>query len=369
MTERKLPNLDIVDEDFLAQATTNQGPWVTILLPTQRTGRETLAARSQYQNLVKLAESELQRRGGAEEVLAALHRLVEDRTFWLSQSDGLAVYAAPGLLRTFRLPMSLPEEACVADHPRLAPLAGALSAVGGSFDLLALAANSVRLFEGTRNSIGELAFRDDTPTGVDEVPTHGHETQLQSSAQSRGGDFANFHGHGGDRDVAAAELERLFRGVAIGVDDVLGRGADRPLVLAGVAEHGATFRAISTRKNIVDDMVTGNVEHLSAEELHERAWPIAEQALRKDDAALTDRYNELVGTGKASDDVAYIARAAEEGRVDTLLLRRPTTAPDGQPRLVTDEVDAVIVHTLRNSGALAVTADEAAPAVRAIFRY
>lgn len=368
MTERTLANLDIVDEDFLNHVTTNEGPWVSILLPTHRTGRETLAARSQYQNLLKLAEGELGT--DADELVAPLRELTEDRAFWLSQSDGLAVYAAPGFMRTFRLPMAMPDEVSVGRYPRLAPLADAMAAVGGSFDVLALSANSVRLFGGTRNSIGERSLGDDTPTGVDEVHTdRDHQVQLQSSAQSRGGDRANFHGHGGDRDISAVDLERLFRGVSTAIDEVLGRGATRPLILAGVAEHGATFRGISGRRNIAADMVTGNVDHLGAQEIHERAWPIAERELREDDQELTDRHNELLGTGKASEDVAYIARAAEEGRVEMLLLKPTPTSPDGQPNLVVDEVDAVIVHTLRNSGSLAVTGDEEAPAVRAIFRY
>lgn len=370
MTERTLPNLDVIDEEFLSQAANSEGPWVSILLPTHRTGREVMAARSQFQNLVKLAEPELEGHEAADEVLAPLRELPENRDFWLNQSDGLAVYSAPGVFRTFRLPMALPDEASVGEHPRLAPLASILSAVGGSFDLLALSGNSVRLFEGTRASIGELAFDEDTPTAADEVPTdRDHQTHLQSSPQSRGGDAANFHGHGGDSDAAAVDLERFFRHVAAGVDEVLGKGTERPLILAGVAEHGATFRSISSRRNIVEQMVTGNPEHLSAQDLHEKAWPIAEEVLRADDAELTDRYNQLVGTGKASDDVAYIATAAAEGRVETLLLHPEPTAADGQANLVVDEVDALIVHTLRNSGSLAISEEQDAPAVRAIFRY
>lgn len=370
MTERTLPNLDVVDEDFLAEAARKEGPWVSILLPTHRTGRESLAARSQFQNLLKLAEAELEGREEAVAVLAPLRELAQQRDFWLNQSDGLAAYSAPGLARTFRLPAELPDEVSVGDHPRLAPLATFISAVGGSFDLLALSGNSVRLFEGTRASMGEVSFGEDTPTAVDEVFTdRDHQTQLQHSPQSHGGDVANFHGHGGDGDVGTVELERFFRYVSEGVDEVLGRATQRPMILAGVAEHGTTFRSISDRRNILDEMVTGNPEHLGARELHEKAWPIAERALRKGDDELQDRYHQLVGTGKASEDVAYIAQAAEEGRVDTLLLHPAPTAADGQANLIVDEVDALIAHTLRNSGSIAVSEADDAPPVRAIFRY
>ena len=370
MTERTHPNIDVIDEGFLAQAVSEEGPWVSVLLPTHRTGRESLAARAQFQNLLKLAEGQLEGTQHADEVLDPLRALAGERTFWLNQSDGLAVYAAPGIFRSFRLPEALPDEVSVGDYPRLAPLASLLSAAGGSFDILALSANSVRLFEGTQASIGELSLGDDTPTAVDEVHSdRDHQTHLQHSPQSRGGDVATFHGHGADNDTAAVDLERLFRQVANGVDQVLGKASPRPLILAGVAEHGSTFRSVSSRRNIVEAMITGNSEHLSARELHEKAWPIAEAALRADGAELTDRYHELLGTGKASEDVAYIAKAAEEGRVDTLLLHPVPAAADGQANVVVDEVDGLIVHTLRNSGSLAVSKEDDAPRVRAIFRY
>lgn len=370
MTERTLPNLDVVDEEFLKEAPANEGPWVSILLPTHRTGRESLAARSQFQNLLKIASAELEGHDSADEVLAPLRELVEQRDFWLNQSDGLAVYSAPGLMRTFRVPAQLPDEVSVGAYPRLAPLATFMSAAGGSFDLLALSGNSVKLFEGTRGSIGELSLGEGTPTSLDEVLTdRDRQPQLQHSPQSAGGGVANFHGHGGDSEISTAIIERFFRQVAAGVDTVLGRAAQRPMILAGVAEHGATFRSISSRKNILAEMVTGNPERLSDIELHERAWPIAEQALRVDDAALTDRYNELVGTGKASDDVAYIAKAAAEGRVETLLVPPISSAADGQPNLVVDEVDELIALTLRNRGTLAVSRHAEADGVRAIFRY
>ena len=111
----RLANTDSLDTEFLKQATSHEGPWVSIFLPTRRAGREVMAARSQFQNLLKLAEQALTDAGhgdAVDELLADARDLtVENRDFWNNQADGLAVFIAPGLTRTFRLPMALPDEA------------------------------------------------------------------------------------------------------------------------------------------------------------------------------------------------------------------------------------------------------------------
>ena len=118
-----------------------------------------MAALPQFQNLLKLAERALGEAGHgdrADELLEpARALLVDNRDFWRNQSDGLAVYAAPGLLRVFRLPIELPDEVAVGDAPRLRPLA-MLLAQTNSFYVLALSPNAVRLFEATQSTIGEL---------------------------------------------------------------------------------------------------------------------------------------------------------------------------------------------------------------------
>lgn len=368
-----LANTDSLDTEFLKQATSHEGPWVSIFLPTRRAGREVMAARSQFQNLLKLAEQALTDAGhgdAVDELLADARDLtVENRDFWNNQADGLAVFIAPGLTRTFRLPMALPDEVAVGDGPRLHPLASLMSGTG-SFYVLALSLNNVRLFEGTRDTIGQLALDGEKSLSLEGVfPEEDHQTHLQSSPQSGGGGQANFHGHGGDDNVATVDAERFFRHVATLVDQVVDRAVAHPIVLATVEGNQSLYRGVSKHRQLLDEFVSGSPDNLSPEQLHEQALPIARKVTRADDDALVERYGALLGTGKASDDQTMIAKAAAEGRVDTLLLRREATAPDGQAEVVNDSVDALILDTLRNSGSVTVIDEDEAPEVRAIFRY
>ncbi len=370
MTEKTLPNIDVLDSEFIDQALNTPGPWVSIFLPTYRTGRETLMARDQFSNLLGLAEKRLQDAGheDVDGLLTQARELTQSWDFWQNQSDGLAVYIAPGVFRTFKLPMALPDEAHVGDHPRFHPVAELLSD-RGTFYVLALATNSVRLLEGTRASIGELALADAPDSADDLAGDRDPQAQLQHSPQSRGGGIANFHGHGGDDHVAEQNDERFFRAVAGSVDAVMGRTVEHPLVLATVETNQARYRQVSNHRQLLDDIVTGNPEHLNPQQLHEKAWPIVSEFTRQADHELTERYGALIGTGKASADVALIGKAALEGRVDVLILGPEPTAPDGQANLVEDPVDELIAHTLRNSGSIITVDDEEAPEVRAIFRY
>lgn len=371
MTDKILPNVDVLDNEFIDQALGTPGPWVSIFVPTYRTGRETLVARDQYSNLLALAEQHLRESGreGIDELLEEARDLVGNWNFWQRQSDGLAVYVAPGVFRTFRLPMELPDEVHVGEHPRFHPLAHLLSD-RGTFYVLALATNSVRLFEGTRSSVGELGLGEDAPTSAEDLDGDRElQAHLQHSPQSHGGDVANFHGHGGDTHPADQTDERFFRAVADSVDAVIGRTVDHPLVLATVEANHAMYRRVSNHRQLVDEIVPGNPEHLSAEQLHERAWPIMEKLSREADHELVERHGALIGTGKASDDAMQIGTAAQEGRVEVLILGPEPTASDGQANLVDDPVDELVVHTLRTGGKIVVVEDEEAPATRAIFRY
>lgn len=369
MTAQTLPNIDVLDSEFIDQALSTPGPWVSIFLPTYRTGRETLMARDQFSNLLGLAEKQLDEAGheDIDGLLGQARELTENWNFWQNQSDGLAVYAAPGVFRTFRLPTALPDEAHVGDEPRFHPIAQLLSD-RGTFYVLALASNSVRLLEGTRASVGELDLAD-APESVDDLSgDRDPQAQLQHSPQSRGGNIVNFHGHGGD-DPSEQNVERFFRAVASSVDAIMGRTVAHPLVLATVDANQAVYRRVSNHRRPLDEVVSGNPEHLSPRDLHEKAWPIVREFARQADHELAERYGALIGTGKASADVALIGKAAQEGRVDVLILGPQPTVPDGQANLVEDPVDELIAHTLRNSGSIVVVDDEEAPEVRAIFRY
>jgi hypothetical protein len=145
--------MDLLTEATLAELAHHRGPaHLSLFMPTHRAGPETRQDPIRFRNLVSRASPLLATHEGlsaheADELLAPVRELLDDHELWRHQADGLAVYAAPGLLRTVRVPLALDEEVVVGRRFRLRPLLPLL-ADDGRFYVLALSQNDVRLYEG-----------------------------------------------------------------------------------------------------------------------------------------------------------------------------------------------------------------------------
>jgi hypothetical protein len=110
-------------------------------------------------NLIQEADRQLGDRGAgphqARTLLEPAHVLLQDPAFWEHQAGGLAVFAAPGFARWFRLPIELPELAVVTRRFHLKPLLPYFQGDGRLF-VLALSQHAVRLLAGSRNTVHEV---------------------------------------------------------------------------------------------------------------------------------------------------------------------------------------------------------------------
>lgn len=80
--------------------------------------------------------------------------LVDDDEFWAVQANGLAVFATPAGLHTFRLPTRLQPMAEVSDRFHVQPLLRVVTVPQSGF-VLALTPGSVRLVEVLPGTVGE----------------------------------------------------------------------------------------------------------------------------------------------------------------------------------------------------------------------
>ena len=76
------------------------GPCVSIYLPTSHSGRSTREGRILLKNLNKVVDNKLQdndmRWDAIADLMGRAHALVENEEFWEYQSEGLALFIAPG---------------------------------------------------------------------------------------------------------------------------------------------------------------------------------------------------------------------------------------------------------------------------------
>ncbi|MGL4648698.1 MAG: hypothetical protein ACRC1H_04770, partial [Caldilineaceae bacterium] len=153
--------MDHLTHDELKALAQVEAPYaVSIFMPTHRMGPDTQQDPIRFGNLLRTLETQLlaeKRRPNVKEFLAPAFALLEDGEFWRFQQEGLAVYLTAEDFHAFPLPYTVEERLVVAERYFLLPLLGLFTGNGHYF-ILAVSQNQARLFEATRNSIGEVAL-------------------------------------------------------------------------------------------------------------------------------------------------------------------------------------------------------------------
>ena len=345
------------------------GPCVSVFLPAHRVTPDSGQDPIRLRNLLDEAEKQLVAAGlrapAAREVLRPGRELLGPGRFWSYQSDGLAVFLAPGWSRVFRLPEEFGELVVVAGRFHVKPLLTLLAA--GRFYVLALSQNQVRLLEGTPHGVREVELAG-VPQNLREALKYDDlEKELGLHVAGRGGPGARvvFHGHGVGDEVGKALLERFLRQVDDGLREVLKTGT-APLVLAAVDYEQAMFRQLTRYPHVMGEGLGGNPEQLRPAELHERAWAIVEPVFARARQQAAQRYQEAAGRGQGAVwAVAEVVRAALRGQVDTLFVaagEQQWGTADPQTLQVRihdrpqpgdeDLLDRAAVHTLLTSGSV-----------------
>lgn len=383
--------MDLISRQELSTLLASQdGPHVSIFMPTERRGVETQQNPIRLKNLLREAHGLLEEKGlangGADQLLAPARRLIEDFDFWQHQEDGLALFLTDGLLRSYRLPLKFTALAAVEDRFHLKSLFPLFND-DAHFYILALSQNRVRLFEGTRYEVREVELHDVPQSlaealGYDLTESH---LQFHSGTSAFGaGRAAIYHGQGAGEEDSKAEIRKFFSILDRGLHDFLG-DRQAPLILAGVDYLLPIYREATSYANTLEDGVTGNPEALDPEELHERAWKIVADRLRTERRAAEERLGDLTGTGRSAHGIDEIVPAAVDGRVDTLWVAtgvrrwgrfdvesRTVEHHDEQTPESEDLLDVAAVHTYLNSGKVWAVDPQEVPGAgeaAAVFRY
>lgn len=322
-----MENLTLDQIKGLAQQTAS--PSISIFLPTHRAGQETQQDPIRFKNLLREAELRLLDSGmGPREVSTLLQpaqALLEEGFFWQHLREGLAVFIAPDDFHVYHVPFKLEELVIIASSYYVAPVLP-LFTNNGHYYILAISQDEVRLFEGTRDTVGQIDIPDDTPENLDEALKHDEpQKQLQfRSGAARSGAPGNvesggFHGHGPGGEEQKERIERYLNLVDAALKPIF-REERAPIVLAGVDYLLPIYRKVSEYANIMTEGITGSPEQLRPEELQERAWSIVESHFREETEKVIGEYHELASADKATDNIREIVAAAHFGRVDKLLL-------------------------------------------------
>jgi hypothetical protein len=376
--------------ELLELAAAADSVYVSLYMPTERSGVETRQNPIRYKNLLKKAEDLFQNSGlEAEQVEAALkpaRRLVERYAFWQAQEDGLALFLSPGAFVHYRLPMAVDERAVLAERPYLKPLLPLLE-LGQSFQVLALSQKQVRLFRCGRDHAAEVDLGD-TPRSLTEAVGAEFEQrspQLHSSTPGQGA-TAVFHGQGGGHEKADTEIERFLQLLDQGVQRRVDPAA--PLIVAAVSSLISRYRAVSEVPSLLAEGIEGNPDEMTGAQLAAAGWKLVLGVLEQKRERAVQEYREKQGKGLTTDELATVLLASREGRVGTLFVAldrdvwgRLTSEAGGAPRLeVHDEpspedvelLDQAAIDCLLRGAEVHAGAREGLPSgapIAAILRY
>jgi hypothetical protein len=298
---------------------------VSLYVPTSPLTQEAERGRIELKTLTSAAMRQLEDAGAARrevtELREPLEELAADDDFWSEQARSLAVFAAPGGVRTFRLPNRLTSEVEVGDRFYVKPLLRAVTFPQAAF-VLALAAGGVRVVEVAAEG----------PAQVVDVPGLPADLANSLGAAVERSQSARLIGAEGDK----VRLRQFARKVDQALRGLLA-GRQLPLILAAAEPLSSIYRSLNSYAALAAIGIPGNPESLTDDELAAAARTVLDELYAAELAAVRETFGARFHDGRASGDLATVARAATAGAVDTLLV----DIDDKVPGLVDEETGAL----------------------------
>jgi hypothetical protein len=297
---------------------------------------------------------------------ASLTELADNTQFWNQAANGLAVFVTPDRLETWRLPRPAPARVEVADRFLVKPLLPLLAVPRESL-LLQLSQNDVRLWLVTESDMSEV--------DVPEMPKG-----FEASMVRRAGDAREVRMRQ-DEDVKV-RLQQFVSDVEAALRPVL-RETRLPLLLAGVELLVSLYRHVNTYAHLIEEPILGNQDNRPHQEIADQARAVLHRWYEALVTSWLQRVEEMRGRGQGSTDTNAIARAAEEGRIEALVVDIEAELPgriidgaivgESAPSAVTyDVLDELAGRTFRQGGEVLGVRSGCLPngaKVAAVFRY
>ena len=315
----------------------NQKPCLSLYMTTHRNHPENLQDIIRFKNLVKQLEESLLEQYSTiqvEKFLEPYMTLGNNHEFWNHTLDGLAVLGTTELFKVIKLPIAVEELVVVANSFHTKPLRQYLQSVD-RYHVLGLSLHEIRLFEGNRHSLVEIDLPLEIPKTITEALgdelTEKHSTV--ASYGGVGGESSNMHhGQGSKKDEVDKDAERFFRVIANTIYENYSKPTGWPLILASLPEHHSLFQKVNKNPFLLSHSINVNPSTISTDKLTRLAWEIMNPDYLLKLESLANKFEEAKANNSGSDNIKEVVKAAESGRVDTILI----------------EADRVIAERLRN---------------------
>jgi len=366
----------------------DQEPCLTLLMPTEMIAGDAVEKmKIRFKNLLKEAEKKLDEVWGFEEderseFMEPLKDYLNDRNFWLNQSQGLVMFRSAEDFAFYRLPLDFTPQVRLEKHFYIIPLIPEIFSEK-RFYLLAISRKNSRLFQGTPQEIEEVEL-EELPQGIEAIiDDEDRQSSTQQHSAARGGTSVIHHGHDDRDEKVSSELLRYLRETENALNQRL-QDSDQPLLVMCVQELFPHIKQVFDYPHLLEDFVQGNPDRLSRQEIMEKARPVIEPHFKRPHQNIATEYREQRGSEKTSQDLDEIVPASHQGRIRTLML----TADGGREGIFNMDEDSIktgvkppegytlenyaAIRTFNTGGEIFLLQEEEMPVsspICAIFRY
>lgn len=296
---------------LLAREGQASAPHVSIYVPLGATAEERERARERLARLVSRAETMLLRHyPQVTSTFVKPLKALAERLAKLAPAKGIAVFCSPKRVAYVPLERKVGEMAVVADSFHVKPLLP-LAQAHEAFYLLALSPGLVRLFEGNSEWLDEKeAFRG--AAGLAGAKVMAYRPNLSAGSDLGGRDLR--------RPLTSREIATFYADVDKRLRKLVGRRRT-PVVLVGSEEMIGLYRSLSRVGTLAskDIRLEGEASQGIAS-LHDKAWPIACEAIVGQRRRLTRSYKMSRLRGQVVERLDEVSKAAKEGRIETLFI-------------------------------------------------
>ncbi len=365
-----------------------QGPFISLYQPTHRHRPDNLQDITRFKNLTRDIESSLKEGYTKREIgpiLEPFYALSQDRLFWNTVLDGLVILATKSGGIIYKLKRPVKELAVVADSFHIKPLIRVFQSAD-RYQVLGLSRTGFALYEGNRYGLDEIELG----SGVARTAEEALGTDYSEKYFTRGSyagveGSGTFHGHGGKKEERQKYTESFFRYVDKFVLDNYSKPSKLPLMLIALPEHHGVFQSISRNPFLMKDGVKTGFDALTIETLEKNVWEKVEPFYLAKTKTLVDDFELAKAKLLASDELASIARAAQDKKVATIMIESdkiipgkvdPATGEIGEGRLehpeyddVLDDLAEMVFNSKGNVVVLPKDRMPSATGAAAIFRY
>ncbi|MDG1729497.1 MAG: hypothetical protein P8K68_07845 [Algibacter sp.] len=298
---------------------------ISIFIPTHRAGKEVIekldakALKNELKAVkTKLGKEELSVKE-IDDLVHPIQQLIDNTGFWRYQSDGLAIFLSKSFFKAFTVPVRFEAFNYVANSFYLSPLMPMF--VGdGSFYLLTLELEDVKLYEMTRHSITDVIVNDLIPARLEESVGYDYEEKnLQFRTQKEGYGAATFHGHAESDRARKNEITRHFRAIDKGLMTIL-NDKKLPMLIASQDYLFSIYKKVNTYKHLQKNHITNDPVETDKFLLHEIAWEMMAPVFDEERKEKIEAFKQYEGKGKTSSDIKQIVPAAFHGKIDTLFI-------------------------------------------------